>query len=447
MSRLLDWLKTASGRILDPEREERVAHLGRLVAQRLREEKNAFQIDHFLQEYQVAPRDVMPLKERVYQMALDRVWEDRNVSEKEKASLQWVASRLGLDARSRQRLDAEIGRRVFEQALGRICSDGTVSEEEARELDRIAVCFDTTVRDLVRTCFRQVGEAFFRGLFATAVQDGRLTEDEWDRLLLTADRLGLGREELLACLQPMAEHFIEHALADAKADGELSLDEERALKWLCEHLQLSPRTRTYVDGQVDEMATLREASQGRLPSLSDNHVSLRAGEIVHFHGPARYCFVRQLKSGDRQESFEGVVRITDARLVFESPAKAFEVNHRKVIGIHEEQNSLQLRTAGRGSGNYFFGERHRVASAIYEAAVKKANQTLVDRGAGLPTRHIPRDVRQRVWQKYNGACANCGDTQYLEFDHIIPVAKGGSNSEANVQLLCRRCNLKKSDNI
>jgi 5-methylcytosine-specific restriction endonuclease McrA len=35
----------------------------------------------------------------------------------------------------------------------------------------------------------------------------------------------------------------------------------------------------------------------------------------------------------------------------------------------------------------------------------------------------------------------------LEFDHIIPVAKGGSNAETNVQLLCRRCNGKKSDMI
>ena len=36
---------------------------------------------------------------------------------------------------------------------------------------------------------------------------------------------------------------------------------------------------------------------------------------------------------------------------------------------------------------------------------------------------------------------------YLEYDHIIPVSKGGSNTAANIQLLCRRCNGKKSDKI
>jgi 5-methylcytosine-specific restriction endonuclease McrA len=76
-----------------------------------------------------------------------------------------------------------------------------------------------------------------------------------------------------------------------------------------------------------------------------------------------------------------------------------------------------------------------------------ANQTRVLKAEGEPTRHIPRDVRQRVWQRYGGQCAECGATDYLEFDHIIPVAKGGSNTDSNVQLLCRRCNLKKSDAI
>jgi 5-methylcytosine-specific restriction endonuclease McrA len=83
---------------------------------------------------------------------------------------------------------------------------------------------------------------------------------------------------------------------------------------------------------------------------------------------------------------------------------------------------------------------------MYRVAVKKANQTIVV-ADGRSTRHIPRDVRQRVWQRYGGQCAECGATDYLEFDHVIPVARGGSNAEANVQLLCRRCNGKKSDMI
>jgi 5-methylcytosine-specific restriction endonuclease McrA len=84
---------------------------------------------------------------------------------------------------------------------------------------------------------------------------------------------------------------------------------------------------------------------------------------------------------------------------------------------------------------------------IFRKAVALSNQTATRSGDGEPSRHISREVRQRVWQRYGGQCVDCGAREYLEFDHIIPVAKGGSNADANIQLLCRRCNLKKSDHI
>lgn len=88
-----------------------------------------------------------------------------------------------------------------------------------------------------------------------------------------------------------------------------------------------------------------------------------------------------------------------------------------------------------------------MALAVLEVAIRRANQTLTLKLDGAPARHIPRQIRQRVWQLYGGRCVDCRAEQYLEFDHIIPVARGGSNSETNVQLLCRRCNLKKADKL
>jgi hypothetical protein len=62
-------------------------------------------------------------------------------------------------------------------------------------------------------------------------------------------------------------------------------------------------------------------------------------------------------------------------------------------------------------------------------------------------RYIPSEVRLRVWHRDGGVCKNCGATDDLEFDHIIPVAKGGSNMENNIELLCKHCNSKKRDHI
>lgn len=60
-------------------------------------------------------------------------------------------------------------------------------------------------------------------------------------------------------------------------------------------------------------------------------------------------------------------------------------------------------------------------------------------------RYIPSEVRREVWIRDGGSCKNCGSTYLIEFDHIIPVSKGGSNSAKNIEILCQECNRKKSN--
>lgn len=62
-------------------------------------------------------------------------------------------------------------------------------------------------------------------------------------------------------------------------------------------------------------------------------------------------------------------------------------------------------------------------------------------------RNISREVRIEVWRRDRGRCAECGSQRNLEYDHIIPVSKGGSNTTRNIRLLCEECNRKKSDSI
>lgn len=59
-------------------------------------------------------------------------------------------------------------------------------------------------------------------------------------------------------------------------------------------------------------------------------------------------------------------------------------------------------------------------------------------------RSIPVAVRREVWRRDQGRCVACDSRERLEFDHIIPIAMGGSNTVRNIQLLCERCNREKS---
>lgn len=59
-------------------------------------------------------------------------------------------------------------------------------------------------------------------------------------------------------------------------------------------------------------------------------------------------------------------------------------------------------------------------------------------------RAIPRETKDRVWQRDRGRCVQCESQELLEFDHIIPLAMGGANTERNLQLLCEPCNRAKA---
>lgn len=63
-------------------------------------------------------------------------------------------------------------------------------------------------------------------------------------------------------------------------------------------------------------------------------------------------------------------------------------------------------------------------------------------------RMIPSQVKQEVFRRDQGKCVECGEKNNLHFDHILPYSKGGSSIVAtNIQLLCARHNLSKSDKI
>lgn len=71
------------------------------------------------------------------------------------------------------------------------------------------------------------------------------------------------------------------------------------------------------------------------------------------------------------------------------------------------------------------------------------------RGEHPPARResIPEELRRLVFRRDGGACVRCGSRELLQFDHVIPVARGGASTLENLQVLCSECNRAKRDDI
>lgn len=78
----------------------------------------------------------------------------------------------------------------------------------------------------------------------------------------------------------------------------------------------------------------------------------------------------------------------------------------------------------------------------------KSGRLRTTKPASARSRSIPKWVQDEVWRRDCGRCAfigpdgvRCGETAWLEFDHVIPWALGGkSDDPGNVRLLCREHN-------
>lgn len=55
---------------------------------------------------------------------------------------------------------------------------------------------------------------------------------------------------------------------------------------------------------------------------------------------------------------------------------------------------------------------------------------------------ISLHIKNEVWRRDQGSCVECGSSLNLEYVHIVPISKGGSNTTRNIQLICEKCNRK-----
>jgi hypothetical protein len=291
---------------------------------------------------------------------------------------------------------------------------------------------------------KQTFEAFPKDL-QDALNDGIFTEDEERDLRRKVEAAGLDWGEIIKSCHGVARSFVSHVLADAVSDGDVTIEEERALLRYVSLFKLEEMSEM-ISLTVNRVRALRDLRNNKLPKpITDGGVHwLASGEAIYAATQgARSSF----KPGTPPPI--GKFYVTSERISFISEIKPVEyrLSHVREAG-HSGANALKIVTAKKGLDTFF------VPDADITAEIINCLNRLNNRTASTPPsdslsdrRRIPKEVRSSVWIRDSGLCVECGADDYLEFDHVIPVSKGGSNTLQNIQLLCRRCNVTKSNRI
>ncbi|MEV0332767.1 TerD family protein [Nocardia sp. NPDC050717] len=270
---------------------------------------------------------------------------------------------------------------------------------------------------------------------------GTLSE-EWLAVWASLRYQRIDEERGRAVLREAGLTQVERMVAFAFADGEVFADELDAFEHVVSELALSGPIVDDLRRRMHRGRTLSRLRAGELPTIDTPGLHLDPEERVHLDLPAVH--IRMLARGPRNT--EGRLIGSSKKLRFVGDGTGIELPWNRVVSVHPEHGTVVLAaTSARGGATFGVTDPDYVAAAL-EGALRVAKRLVLTPGQ-RDSRSIPQDVKAQVWQRDGGRCVECGDGHYLEFDHIIPLSRGGATSAANLQILCRACNRAKGARI
>ncbi len=282
----------------------------------------------------------------------------------------------------------------------------------------------------------------FRGRFLSACADAILEHHEWQDLQRIINQEGLDASQALKFIRGDAILLLERTLVLMRSDGEITGDEIETFETLIKLLEVPESLLLPLRKELHELQEASDIRKGKLPTIKSSLI-LESGEVAHLEMPVSY---RQI-TAKRRNDLHGTLVLTNRQLHFVGPEGGWTVQYGKILRIEEILVGVNVDLSiKRGSGLYQTDNPLRLAATL-DALVRIHKRHLLMPQTSRATRHIPQKVKLAVWQRDQGKCGECGATEYLEFDHIIPHSLGGASTEGNLQLLCRACNLAKRDRI
>jgi hypothetical protein len=171
-------------------------------------------------------------------------------------------------------------------------------------------------------------------------------------------------------------------------------------------------------------------------TLRDSHVPVGTWRKRYaFHDGKKYVGGNRLKR-DQLAELEAAGE-TRAVLVFRGWGRQYWLFHGR---FHWEEDNLSADDAHA----LLYEKWRRRERQLERARAVVATESLPRQPRRVV---IARDVKEAVFRRDGGRCVECGSDFDIQYDHIIPVVRGGSNEVDNLQILCATCNRKKGTSL
>lgn len=174
---------------------------------------------------------------------------------------------------------------------------------------------------------------------------------------------------------------------------------------------------------------------------------------------------RYAENAERNREAKREYRATHPDRVRESARKSIQKNQDRIRDRRELYRSKHRDRLNKNTKVYYRSNRERLLE--YAKTYRRSNYGRVYQGIRAWKRRNPAKVRvshhrRRVrarnaggnftaaqWQAmcdwFGNVCLACGAKGPLTIDHVVPIAKRGSNDISNLQPLCGHCNSGKQD--
>jgi len=401
----------------------------------------AFEIHGFNQRCSMPEDIVKEVTEELYTQLYVRAVADGVMTSRERHDLEKLVQALQLSTTTREAIESQQNQEVYQRKLHESLDDGIVSTQEGKQLDELRQCLGLS-REAVRNVSYHITSESYLARFREAAFDGQFSQSDVADLARLRDVANLSEAETYALIRNDAFGLFQQLICEIRQDGRVTAEEERELENLQTFLGLSHMDVHVYQNEVKRIKDLDQYRNGNLPR-TETTALLEGGEICHWENDCEYIWKTRTKTWNA----DGRIILTSKRIIFTSQVRNFEFRPSKVVDLVLHTNNIYVQTTtSRGTGTYVVTDPELFEAILYGLVKRRKYQT-VKKLSSHKSRHIPSDIKREVWAQDGGACVNCSSTDYLEYDHIIPWAKGGANTVNNLQLLCRGCNSQKGDRI